>query len=157
MSSINNWLSGESDLAKVQVAQAVLEKVKRERYGHGRKYHTVKTCDHPLTFKEVLISIDINIPNTIDQITQQVTIQNNVITDAEIVEEDVIEEVDFSELVTQRVETEDDIDECEIIDDGLSDSKEIMPSAEEILGMSMKLRNIDFGFGPGTVEINIHD
>jgi hypothetical protein len=56
MSSVTNWVSGEANIAKVQVATDVLANVKRMRYAGGRKkYKLVKIGDHPPTYKEVLV------------------------------------------------------------------------------------------------------
>ena len=56
MTSINNWVSGEANVAKVQTATIVLANVKKQRYAGGKKkYKLVKIGDHPATYKEVLI------------------------------------------------------------------------------------------------------
>jgi hypothetical protein len=83
MSSITNWVSGESDLARVQNARIILNKVKQEKYGKHNTYRLEKTGDHPLTYREVLVvgKEKLEVDHT-----------------AEVDEEEIIEEVDFSTI-----------------------------------------------------------
>jgi hypothetical protein len=57
MASITNWVSNDTNVGAVRSAQVVLEQVKRECYASKRKqYQLVKIGDHPLTYREELIT-----------------------------------------------------------------------------------------------------
>jgi hypothetical protein len=100
--SITNWVSGETNVGAVESARLVLDKVKRQRYGHStNKYRLVKVSDHPLTFREELIE------------------GSNLVAlnHTPVVEDDApLEEVDFGVLAVKEVADEGGVDECEVID-----------------------------------------
>lgn len=50
-----NWVHTESTSYQRQTALQLLAKIKRRRYGRGKKYRLVKICNSPLTYKEVEI------------------------------------------------------------------------------------------------------
>jgi hypothetical protein len=60
MASITNWVSNDTNVGAVRSAQVILEQVKRVRYaGKGKnfkQYRLVKIGDHPLTYREELIT-----------------------------------------------------------------------------------------------------
>jgi hypothetical protein len=56
MGSITNWVSNDTNVGAVRDAQVVLEQLKRERYTRHKHYRLVKVGDHPLTFREELIT-----------------------------------------------------------------------------------------------------
>ena len=142
MSGTANWVNTESDLARVQSAQLTLDKVKHNRYNRHNKYQLVKVCDHPATWKEVLVegSNEVELDHT------------PVVGD----EEEAIQEVNFADLAIKKID-DPDVDECEVIDDGMSPSTAVVKHEEQIISATLKIDNVDFGFGPGKLEINIHD
>ena len=90
----SNWVSDDANKAAVQSAQAILTKVKRERYGNGNVYERVKVSDHPLTYHEVLV---VGKKELLD-----------IKHDVDVEEEDeVLEEVNFEELDVKEEITED--------------------------------------------------
>ena len=56
MASITNWVSSDTNVGAVRSAQVILEQVKRERYTRRKQYRLVKIGDHPLTYREELIT-----------------------------------------------------------------------------------------------------
>ena len=56
MASLTNWVSSETNVGAVRSAQIVLEQLKRERYTRHKHYRLVKIGDHPLTYREELIT-----------------------------------------------------------------------------------------------------
>ena len=67
-------------------------------------------------------------------------------------------EVPVGKKVVIRTKTiKEKFDDFELLDSGMSKSTEVVLPKEEIIEATLTLRDIDFGMGPGTVEINIHD
>jgi len=116
--NISNWVSGDANRMQVENAQVALSNLKKRRYTKDKKYKLIKTGDHPLTYKEVLMS-----------------------------------EKEVEEL--QKIE---EVDECEVLDDGISESTEIAVFKEEVIEAQLTVKNFNLGdLGIGTLEINIHD
>jgi len=66
-------------------------------------------------------------------------------------------EVPMSKKEIEKLQETEEIDECEVLDDGMSESTEVEKPREEIIGAQLTMKNVDFGFGPGMIEINVHD
>jgi hypothetical protein len=90
-----DWVSDNSNKTAVQLAQATLNKVKKARYGNGKVYERIKISDHPLTYKEVLVMGKKEI----------LAINHDVVVNED---DEVLEEVNFEELVVKEENTEDD-------------------------------------------------
>jgi hypothetical protein len=66
-------------------------------------------------------------------------------------------EVPMSKKEVEELQKAEEIDECEVLDDGMSESTEVAVVKEEIIEAQLTIKNVDFGLGLGTIEINIHD
>jgi hypothetical protein len=143
MAANTNWVSEETDITRIRAVRALLDRVKQQR--KHNKYRLEKIGDHPATYREVLIEgsapvIDVPV--------------------AAAEEPDPIEEVNFEDLAVKPPPPDanlDDIDECEVIDDGAVPSTEMIKHQEAVISAVFKADNVDFGLGQGKLDINIHD
>lgn len=66
-------------------------------------------------------------------------------------------EIPMSKKEIEKLQETEEIDECEVLGDGMSESTEVEKPREEIISTQLTMKSVDFGFGPGMIEINIHD
>lgn len=66
----------------------------------------------------------------------------------------------YNEVLMSKEEIEElqEIDECKVLDEGMSESTEIALPKEEVISAQLTVKNFSLGdLGFGTLKINIHD